>query len=142
MSASSTPSSLLSRYEQYVAEDVAYHKASTPVSEMPSCTNMFDKWAACFALGPQLKAVYRYGGLQDCKAKLDDFKHCLTMKALAFAAGPPNPAKDRAVLEPCDADVLARSILGRAVCYGTTLADDRLSDAALPLPHLIAHSAV
>lgn len=74
---------MLFRSEQYVAEDVAYHKASTPVSEMPSCTNMFDKWAACFALGPQLKAVYRYGGLQDCKAKLDDFKHCLTMKGMS-----------------------------------------------------------
>lgn len=43
---------------------------------------MFDKWAQCFALGPQLKAVYRYGGVQDCKAKLDDFKYCLTMKGM------------------------------------------------------------
>jgi hypothetical protein len=71
------------KYASYVAEDVAYHKASTPQSEMPSCTNMFDKWAQCFALGPQLKAVYRYGGLQDCKHKLDDFKFCLTMKGMS-----------------------------------------------------------
>ncbi len=43
---------------------------------------MFDKWAQCFALGPQLRAIYRYGGLQDCKSKLDDFKYCLTMKGM------------------------------------------------------------
>ncbi|CBQ73548.1 conserved hypothetical protein [Sporisorium reilianum SRZ2] len=82
-SSSSSPSTSTSQYEQYVAEEVAYHKASTPISEMPSCTDMFDKWAQCFALGPQLKAVYRYGGVQDCKAKLDDFKYCLTMKGMS-----------------------------------------------------------
>ena len=71
-----------SKYESLVAEDMAYHKASTPVSEMPSCTNLFDKWAQCFALGPQLKAIYRYGGLQDCRGKLDDFKFCLTLKGM------------------------------------------------------------
>lgn len=72
-----------SRYSQLVAEDVAYHKAATPLSEMPSCTNLFDKWAQCFALGPQLKAVYRYGGFQDCRHKLDDFKFCLTMRGMS-----------------------------------------------------------
>ncbi len=53
-----------------------------PSPRLPSCTNMFDKWAQCFALGPQLRAIYRYGGLQDCKSKLDDFKYCLTMKGM------------------------------------------------------------
>ncbi|GAC75256.1 hypothetical protein PANT_14c00121 [Moesziomyces antarcticus T-34] len=72
-----------SKYEELIAEDVAYHKASTPLEDMPSCTNMFDKWAQCFALGPQIKAVYRYGGLQDCRDKLDDFKFCLTMKGMS-----------------------------------------------------------
>lgn len=43
---------------------------------------MFDKWAQCFALAPQLRAIYRYGGVQDCSAKLDDFKHCLTLKGM------------------------------------------------------------
>ncbi|KAI3475961.1 hypothetical protein L1887_62519 [Cichorium endivia] len=72
-----------SKYEELIAEDVAYHKASTPLEDMPSCTTMFDKWAQCFALGPQIKAVYRYGGLQDCRDKLDDFKFCLTMKGMS-----------------------------------------------------------
>ncbi|PWZ00091.1 hypothetical protein BCV70DRAFT_217114 [Testicularia cyperi] len=71
------------RYEAYVAEEVTYHKASIPLSEMPSCTDMFDKWAQCFALGPQLRSVYRYGGFQDCKEKMDDFKFCLTMKSMS-----------------------------------------------------------
>ncbi|SNX85083.1 uncharacterized protein MEPE_03792 [Melanopsichium pennsylvanicum] len=72
-----------SEFEKLVEEEMTYAKASTPISEMPSCTNMFDKWAQCFALGPQLKAVYRYGGLQDCKGKLDDFKFCLTLKGMS-----------------------------------------------------------
>ncbi|KAF6767574.1 Protein of unknown function DUF3128 [Kalmanozyma brasiliensis GHG001] len=75
-------SSSASTYDAFVAEDIVYHKASTPIDEMPSCTSMFDKWAQCFALGPQLKAVYRYGGLQDCRGKLDDFKYCLTLKGM------------------------------------------------------------
>ncbi|KAJ9479642.1 Early meiotic induction protein 1 [Pseudozyma hubeiensis] len=82
MSSSSSSTTTTSQYERFLAEDVLYHKASTPISEMPSCTDMFDRWASCFALGPQLKAVYRYGGVQDCKEKMDDFKHCLTMKGM------------------------------------------------------------
>lgn len=82
-SSSSSTTTTSTQYERFVAEDVAYHKAATPLSEMPSCTDMFDKWASCFALGPQLKAVYRYGGMQDCRAKLDDFKYCLTMKGMS-----------------------------------------------------------
>jgi hypothetical protein len=38
--------------------------------------------ASVTALAPQLRAVYRYGTAQDCKAKLDDFKHCLSLKKL------------------------------------------------------------
>ncbi len=71
------------QYEAFLQEDIIYHKASTPLSELPSCTDLFDKWAQCFALGPQLKAIYRYGGVQDCKHKLDDFKFCLTMKGMS-----------------------------------------------------------
>ncbi|SPO26327.1 uncharacterized protein UTRI_03916 [Ustilago trichophora] len=80
MSSSTSPAS---QYASLVEEEVIYHKASTPISEMPSCTDMFDKWAQCFALGPQLRAVYRYGEFQDCKGKLDDFKFCLTMKGMS-----------------------------------------------------------
>ena len=74
---------MAAKYESLVQEDVAYHKACTPLSELPSCTSLFDKYLACFALGPQLKHIYRYGGMQDCKHKLDEFKFCLTMKGMS-----------------------------------------------------------
>lgn len=51
--------------------------------EVPTCMTLFDTWAACFALGPQLKHVYRYGGANNCKPKLEDFKYCLTLKGLS-----------------------------------------------------------
>ncbi|PWN49096.1 hypothetical protein IE53DRAFT_370055 [Violaceomyces palustris] len=71
-----------SKFQRVLQEEIDFHMASTPIDDMPSCTNLFDKWASCFAIGPQLKAIYRYGGVQDCKDKLDDFKFCLTMKSM------------------------------------------------------------
>lgn len=35
------------------------------------------------ALLPQARSVYRFGALSDCSDKLDDFKFCLSMKALS-----------------------------------------------------------
>ena len=34
------------------------------------------------ALRSQVKAIYRYGGRPQCADKMDDFKFCLTLKAL------------------------------------------------------------
>ncbi|KAN0065242.1 hypothetical protein ACQY0O_001739 [Thecaphora frezii] len=67
-------------YTQILEEEKAFHRASLDPKDMPSCTDFFDRWASCFALGPQLKSVYRFGTGQDCKDKLDDFKYCLTLK--------------------------------------------------------------
>lgn len=70
------------KYDILLTEEIEYQKASNPISSLPTCTDLFDKWAQCFALGPQLRAVYQYGGFQDCKGKLDDFKYCLTQKGM------------------------------------------------------------
>ncbi|EPQ26872.1 uncharacterized protein PFL1_05507 [Pseudozyma flocculosa PF-1] len=70
-------------FDQVVEEEKAFHRASVALDEMPSCTNCFDRWASCFALGPQIKSVYRFGTGQDCKDKLDDFKFCLTLKGMS-----------------------------------------------------------
>lgn len=51
-------------------------------NDVPSCMNLFDRWATCFALVPQFRNVYRYGTFNDCAGKLDDFKFCLTLKGL------------------------------------------------------------
>ncbi len=71
-------------FDQLVREEYQIQAASLPLKEMPSCMNLFDKWVSCFALGPQARAVYRYGSMQDCRDKLDDFKFCLTIKGAAF----------------------------------------------------------
>lgn len=68
------------KYESCLAEELAFHKASIPPTDMPSCTNLFDKWAQCFSLAHQIKAVYRTGHFNECKDKLDNFKFCLTQK--------------------------------------------------------------
>ncbi|PWN93967.1 hypothetical protein FA10DRAFT_215992, partial [Acaromyces ingoldii] len=69
-----------SKWEATLREEETIQAAAMPLKDVPSCMTLFDNWASCFALGPQIKAVYRYGSLQDCKDKLDDFKFCLTMK--------------------------------------------------------------
>lgn len=34
------------------------------------------------ALMPQLRHVYQFGKMNDCKTKLENFKHCLTIKGV------------------------------------------------------------
>ena len=63
-------------------EQLAMEAAATPLDEVPSCLNLFDKWLSCYALGPQMRNVYRYGAFTDCSAKREDFKFCLTMRGL------------------------------------------------------------
>lgn len=92
------------KFDQTVSEEVQIHSAALPPAEMPSCMNLFDKWATCFgafpslllsidfqltppcfgtALGPQARFIYRYGSFTDCKDKLEDFKFCLTMRGIS-----------------------------------------------------------
>lgn len=35
----------------------------------------------CYALGPQLRNLYRHGTYRDCMWKWADFKYCLSMKS-------------------------------------------------------------
>ncbi|KDN39240.1 hypothetical protein K437DRAFT_270342 [Tilletiaria anomala UBC 951] len=72
-----------SKYNEAVQDERILQAAALPLANMPSCMNLFDKWATCFALGPQARALYRYGTFQDCKDKLDDFKFCLTLKGMS-----------------------------------------------------------
>jgi len=69
------------------------------VAETPGCLQLFETWMACNcervprsvpilclmsfqAIRSQVKAIYRYGGRPQCGQKMDDFKFCLTLKAL------------------------------------------------------------
>jgi len=35
----------------------------------------------CYALGPQLRNLYRHGTYRDCTYKWADFKYCLSLKS-------------------------------------------------------------
>ncbi|PWN37498.1 uncharacterized protein FA14DRAFT_130164, partial [Meira miltonrushii] len=72
----------LNRWEATIQEEELIQAAAMPLDEVPSCMNCFDKWAACFALGPQIRHVYRYGSINKCQGKMEDFKYCLTLKGL------------------------------------------------------------
>ncbi|PWN26237.1 hypothetical protein BDZ90DRAFT_233369 [Jaminaea rosea] len=82
MTYSSQPASQQALYDKLVAQERVIQSAAMPQAETPSCLNLFDRWATCFALTPQFTHVYRYGVFNDCADKLDDFKFCLTLKGL------------------------------------------------------------
>ena len=63
-------------------EELALQAASVPQAEIPSCLTLFDKWLACYALGPQFKNAYRFGEIADCAPRKEDFKFCLTLRRL------------------------------------------------------------
>jgi hypothetical protein len=71
------------KWEAVVKQEETIQGAAMSVDEVPTCMTLFDTWAKCFALGPQIKHVYRYGLPNDCKPKLEDFKYCLTLKGLS-----------------------------------------------------------
>jgi hypothetical protein len=71
------------KWESVVKQEEVIQGAAMTMDEVPTCMTLFDNWAKCFALGPQIKHIYRYGGANDCKPKLEDFKYCLTLKGLS-----------------------------------------------------------
>jgi hypothetical protein len=80
--ASASSSTKYDKWESTVKEEEVIQGAAMTQEEVPSCMTLFDTWASCFALGPQLKHVYRYGYPNDCKPKIEDFKYCLTLKGV------------------------------------------------------------
>ena len=46
-----------------------------------STTDNSDEFLMCYALGPQLRNMYRHGTYRDCTWKWADFKYCLSLKA-------------------------------------------------------------
>lgn len=72
-------------YEDKLSAELKYQQVSSVISgnESISCLTAFDNLLLCYSLANQLKSVYRYGELNHtCPAKLDDFKFCLSLKAL------------------------------------------------------------
>lgn len=89
-------------FKTTVKQEEDYLKRLYPTpDDMPGCLNLFETWTGCngerrypvlynqrpdptmtTALRSQVKAIYRYGGRPRCSQKMDDFKFCLTLKAL------------------------------------------------------------
>ena len=88
-------------FKTAVKQEEEYLKRLYPTPEdIPGCLNLFETWTGCngvfsqfrlctlskwvlsAAVRSQVKAVYRYGGRPRCSQKMDDFKFCLTLKAL------------------------------------------------------------
>jgi hypothetical protein len=81
--AAAAASSQHEKWEVTVRDEVIIQGAAMTLDEVPTCMSLFDTWASCFALGPQFKHIYRYGYPNNCKAKKEDFKYCLTLKSLS-----------------------------------------------------------
>ncbi|KAK0534206.1 hypothetical protein OC834_001993 [Tilletia horrida] len=69
-------------FERLVKQELVIQAAAMSKDEMPSCTKLFDRCLSCFALFPQLNAIYRHGSFSACEDKVDDWKACLTLRGL------------------------------------------------------------
>ncbi|KIJ40981.1 hypothetical protein M422DRAFT_780619 [Sphaerobolus stellatus SS14] len=66
-----------------VQQEVAYISAIHPKPEdIPGCLSILDDFMRCNVLGSQLRSLYRYGEQAQCKHKFENFKFCLSLKAL------------------------------------------------------------
>ncbi|KAE8270108.1 hypothetical protein A4X09_0g2227 [Tilletia walkeri] len=70
------------RFSRLLKQELAIQAAGMSKDEMPSCTTLFDRCIQCFALFPQLNAIYRHGTFSNCEDKLDDWKACLSLRGL------------------------------------------------------------
>ncbi|KZT24244.1 hypothetical protein NEOLEDRAFT_1135404 [Neolentinus lepideus HHB14362 ss-1] len=66
-----------------VAQEEAYLQKVHPTPEdIPKCMTLFDEFLSCSGTKNQIKAIYRYGERASCSHKWEDFKFCMTLKAL------------------------------------------------------------
>lgn len=108
-STSATPSPADdAHFASLLQQERIIQSAALPAADMPSCMALFDTMTSCFgecrrerarndsprgsvadifpsplplpALVPQLRHVYRYGGMNECAQKVDDWKFCLSLK--------------------------------------------------------------
>ncbi|WVQ81368.1 hypothetical protein IAT38_003491 [Cryptococcus sp. DSM 104549] len=70
------------RYEAILKDETEYQDMQYPTTEeVPGCMKLFDQFLSCYALFPQMRSFYRYGDFHDCTWRLQDFKHCLSLKS-------------------------------------------------------------
>ncbi|KAF8332609.1 uncharacterized protein EI90DRAFT_674281 [Cantharellus anzutake] len=56
-------------------------KLHPTVDDIPSCMKLLETFTHCNMLNSQIRALYRFGEMNDCKQKWEDVKFCWTLKA-------------------------------------------------------------
>ncbi|EIW83153.1 hypothetical protein CONPUDRAFT_51664 [Coniophora puteana RWD-64-598 SS2] len=70
-------------FDKVVKEEQEYlSKVHPTTDDIPSCLNLFDEFLLCNVLGTQVKSLYRFGRMAECKQKMEDFKFCMSNKGL------------------------------------------------------------
>ncbi|KLO15822.1 hypothetical protein SCHPADRAFT_938407 [Schizopora paradoxa] len=81
-------------FESVVEEEVRRLEVVHPTpDDIPGCMRLLDDFLSCHeimtirfarrtALGSQLKSLYRHGGQAVCGQKMEDFKFCMSLKAM------------------------------------------------------------
>ncbi|KAG7530892.1 hypothetical protein FFLO_04715 [Filobasidium floriforme] len=77
------PTPTLKRYDAIFQDELQLQAAQYPTfEEVPGCMTLFDEFLSCYALGPQLRNVYRHGAPKVCTTKFEDFKYCMSLKSV------------------------------------------------------------
>jgi len=70
-------------FDGLVEEEVRRLQVIHPTpDDIPGCMRLLDDFLSCHALGSQLKSLYRFGGQSVCGGKMEDFKFCMSLKAM------------------------------------------------------------
>ncbi|KIO30740.1 hypothetical protein M407DRAFT_20267 [Tulasnella calospora MUT 4182] len=72
------------QYEDAVKQEAQRLSAEMPKPEdVPRCMQLLDTFFQCYALGAQVKSLYRHGRTSECSHKFQDFKFCLSNKSMS-----------------------------------------------------------
>ncbi|KAH7907454.1 hypothetical protein BJ138DRAFT_1014460 [Hygrophoropsis aurantiaca] len=63
-------------------EEDYLRKVHPTADDIPGCMSLFDDYLLCNVLGAQVKSLYRHGRMSECRDKMDDFKFCMSLKAM------------------------------------------------------------
>ncbi|EGN99841.1 hypothetical protein SERLA73DRAFT_180081 [Serpula lacrymans var. lacrymans S7.3] len=70
-------------FQAAVKQEEAYLRQVHPTPEdIPGCMTLFDDFLLCNVLGAQVKSLYRFGRMSECKHKMEDFKFCMSLKSM------------------------------------------------------------
>ncbi|KAH7929874.1 hypothetical protein BV22DRAFT_1001928 [Leucogyrophana mollusca] len=70
-------------FQAAVKQEEAYlQKVHPTADDIPGCMSLFDDFLLCNVLGAQVKSLYRFGRMSECKEKMEDFKFCMSLKSM------------------------------------------------------------